>query len=51
MPGPSLNNLLNEYVDTIPVFPAWVSSGEQTDTYFRIKNEYTDISLFNNPKF
>jgi hypothetical protein len=51
MPGPSLNNLLNEYVDTIPVFPAWVSSGEQADTYFRIKNEYTDISLFNNPKF
>jgi hypothetical protein len=51
MGGPSLSNLLKEYVDTIPVLPVWVSSGEQADTFFRVKNEYTDISLFNNPKF
>ena len=51
MPGPSLNNLLNEYVDTIPVLPEWVSSGEKADNYFRLKHEHTDISLFNNPKF
>ncbi len=51
MGGPSLNNLLNEYVDNIPVLPVWVASGEQADNYFRIKHEYTDVSLFNNPKF
>ncbi len=38
MPGPSLNNLLNEYVDAIPVLPVWVASGEQADNYFRLKN-------------
>ena len=51
MGGPSLNNLLNEYVDTIPVLPVWVASGEQADTFFRVKHEYTDVSLFNNAKF
>jgi hypothetical protein len=29
----------------------WVASGEQADNYFRIKHEFTDVSLFNNPKF
>jgi len=51
MGGPSLNNLLKEYVDTIPVLPTWVASGEQADNFFRLKHEYTDVSLFNNPKF
>lgn len=51
MPGPSLNNLLKEYVDTIHILPNWVSSGEHANTFFRIKHEYSDVSLFNNPKF
>jgi hypothetical protein len=51
MAGPTINNLLKEYVDTIPVVPRWVSSGEHADTFFRVKHEYSDVSLFNNPKF
>lgn len=51
MPGPSLDNLLKEYVDTIPVLPVWAVSGEKVDKFYRIKHEYTNVSLFNNPKF
>jgi hypothetical protein len=38
MGGPNINNLLKEYVDTIPVLPVWASSGQQVDNYFRIKH-------------
>ena len=51
MPGPSLDNLINEYVDTIPVFPKTVTSGNSAFNYYLIKNRFTDISLFNNERF
>ena len=51
MGGPNLNNLLSEYVDTIAVLPVWATTGDRVDNYFKIKNEFTEVSLFNNPKF
>ena len=49
--GPSLDNLLKEYVDTIPVLPSNVTSGEQANNFYRRKHEFNEISLFTNPKF
>ena len=51
MPGPSLDNLINEYVDTLPVFPKTVTSGNSAFNYYLLKNRFTDISLFNNERF
>ena len=51
MPGPKLSNLINEYVDTIPVFPSTVTSGNSALNYYLLKHRFTDISLFNNTRF
>jgi hypothetical protein len=51
MPGPKLDNLLNEYVDAIPVFPNTVTSGNSAFGYYLQKHKFTDISLFNNERF
>jgi hypothetical protein len=51
MPGPKLENLITEYVDTIPVFPSTVTSGNSAFAYFLQKHKFTDISLFNNERF
>jgi hypothetical protein len=51
MPGPKLENLLTEYVDTIPVFPITITSGNSAFGYFLQKHKFTDISLFNNERF
>jgi hypothetical protein len=51
MPGPNLSNLLTEYVDTIPVLPETVTSGNSAYHYFLLKHQFTDISLFNNQRF
>jgi len=51
MPGPKLENLLTEYVDTIPVFPSSVTSGNSAFGYFLQKHKFSDISLFNNERF
>ncbi len=51
MPGPKLENLINEYVDTIPLFPSTVTSGNSAFGYYLNKHKFTDISLFNNERF
>lgn len=51
MPGANLENLLVEYVDTIPVLPNTVTSGNSAYLYFLKKHKFTDISLFNNYRF
>lgn len=51
MPGPSLDNLINEYVDTIPVFPSTVTSGNSAFNQYLLKHSFTDISVFNNGRF
>jgi len=51
MPGPNFDNLLIEYVDTIPVFPKTVTSGNSAFHYYLEKHRFTDISLFNNQRF
>ena len=51
MPGPKLQNLINEYIDTIPVFPSTVTSGNSAFAHYLNKHKYTDISLFNNIRF
>jgi len=48
MPGPRLENLVREYVDTIPILPPKVTSGSSAWGYFKKKHQFTDISLFNN---
>lgn len=51
MPGANLENLLREYVDTIPVLPNTVTSGNSAFGYYLDKHKFTDISLFNNQRF
>lgn len=51
MPGPTLENLLNEYVDTIPVFPNTVTSGNSAFNHYLQKHQFSDISIFNNQRF
>ncbi len=51
MGGPNINNLFAQYVDTIPVLPVWVTSGQNADNYYRAKHLFTEVSLFTNPKF
>lgn len=51
MPGPKLENLINEYVDNLPVFPNTVTSGNSAFGYYLQKHKFTDISLFNNERF
>jgi hypothetical protein len=51
MPGPTLDNLINEYIDTIPTFPKTVTSGNSTLNYYLRKHQYTDISLFTSERF
>lgn len=49
--APKLENLINEYVDTIPVLPTSVTSGNSAFGYYLEKHRFTDISLFNNQRF
>ena len=51
MPGPKVDNLIHEYIDALPVLPPTVTSGNSTFGYFLNKHSFTDISLFNNPRF
>jgi len=51
MPGPCLDNLITEYVDTIPTFPNTVTSGNSAFGHYLLKHRFTDISLFNNSRF
>lgn len=51
MPGPKLENLINEYVDNIPVLPITVTSGNSAFGFYLQKHRFTDISLFNNDHF
>jgi hypothetical protein len=51
MPGPDINNLFTEYIDTIPMLPKTVDSGINALEYFKAKHLFTDVSLFNNIKF
>ena len=51
MPGPSVQNLVNEYVDTIPVLPSTVTSGNSAFNHYLLKHRFSDISLFNNDRF
>jgi hypothetical protein len=51
MPGPKLDNLIREYVDTIPVLPNTVTSGNSAFGFYLQKHRFTDISLFNNDQF
>ena len=51
MPGPSLENLISEYVDSIPVFPSTVTSGNSAFNHYLLKHRFSDISLFNNERF
>lgn len=51
MPGPALDNLINEYIDTIPTFPTTVTSGNSAFNYYLQKHQYTDISLFTSERF
>lgn len=51
MPGAVLQNLINEYVDTIPTFPTTVTSGNSSFNYYLQKHHFTDISLFTNERF
>jgi hypothetical protein len=51
MPGPKLENLIHEYVDTLPVFPNTVTSGNSAFGYYLQKHKFTDIALFNNERF
>lgn len=48
---PCVDNLLNQYVDSIPVLPQGVATGQQVCNYYAIKNQFTPISLFTNPAF
>jgi len=51
MPGPKLENLISEYVDTVPVLPNTVTSGNSAFGFYLQKHRFTDISLFNNDHF
>jgi hypothetical protein len=51
MPGPAIENLLNEYVDTIPILPQTVTSGNSAFLHYLNKHRFSDISIFNNPRF
>jgi len=49
--APNINNLINEYVDTIPLLPSTVTSGNSALAHYLNKHRFTDISLFTNPRF
>jgi len=49
--GPKLENLINEYVDTVPILPATVTSGNSALNYYLNKHKFTDISLFTAQRF
>ena len=49
--GPKLENLMNGYVDAVPVLPEGVRTGEQIAQYYEQKHMFTEASLFNNPRF
>lgn len=49
--GPNINNLFKEYIDTIPVLPVWITSGQNADHYYQNKHNFTEVSLFYNTKF
>lgn len=51
MPGASFDNLVKEYIDTIPVLPSTVTSGNSAFHHYLLKHQFTDISLFNNDRF
>jgi hypothetical protein len=49
--GPKLDNLITEYVDTLPILPKEADTGIKVFDYFNTKNQFTNISLFNNKRF
>ncbi|MFM7857293.1 MAG: hypothetical protein ACKO96_36580, partial [Flammeovirgaceae bacterium] len=49
--GPKINNLIEEYIDPIPILPATVTSGDSAFGYYLNKHNFTDISLFTNLRF
>ena len=51
MPVPNFDNLMNEYVDTIPTFPNTITSGNSVFNYYLQKHRFTDISLFTSKRF
>jgi hypothetical protein len=51
MPVPALQNLINEYVDTIPTFPTTITSGNSAFYHYLQKHRFTDISLFTSERF
>lgn len=49
--GPNINNLINEYIEPIPILPITVTSGNSALGYYLNKHKFTDISLFTNQRF
>lgn len=44
-------NLINQYINNLPNHEGSPLSAEQAYNFYREKNQFTDIALFNDPKF
>lgn len=49
--GPSTQNLYNEYINHLPTFPEGVRTGAEVAQFFEQKHQFSEVSLFTEPKF